>query len=196
METLAIFANNFFDRVEYQKTMKLLYYLFLPISLILEILVYRHFWFNFICAELLTNDIIVDFLDKNEFGYKKGLLPYIYKKHIVESDEKVSIYSLEELEYIVKGDYVTSLTKLIEEHSSINVENYIELEVTTDIVRTPEKNKMYSVYIWFYRYRLIKKAFNKLIWWCLLAMLGYIIGYIIYTNITIILTWIGQNIPM
>lgn len=182
MSKILISVNDAFEAMAYRKTLKVLYYLLLPISIVFEVLVYRHFWFKTICAELLTNDAIVDFLDKNEFGYKKGLLPYIYKKHIVEADEKVAIYNLEELEYIVKGDYVVSITKLIEEHSSINVENYVELEVFVDIVPTPEKNKIYSVYLWFYRYKAIKKSAKNLIWWLFLAIFVGVISNITYTN--------------
>lgn len=161
---------------------RLIYNWISPIGLLLEYLVYRYYWKKIIIPEIFTNDEIVNFLDKNEFsfdGFK------IWKSDLIENNEFFNRQSMEESKNIIKKEYVEAFVDIFQNNTSLNIEDYINLTVDTDLKMIKYENqffksKIYTVTVRFSRSYFLAKAKTKTIWWLFkilgLAILFYL-GY-------------------
>lgn len=157
----------FLDVYCYQKKFfKFLYYLFLPISLILELIVYWYYWRKVILSEMLIHDEITDFFVRNEFGYKYYKL---YKKDIIEPDSNLDYININELPSLIKAEISEALLKLLSKYVTINIEQYINILVKFKWFITKEGNKIkyYTCDVRFYRLQFIKEDIKYLVWWIL-----------------------------
>lgn len=164
--------------------------IFAPFFCLLEYIVYYYFWEKVVLGELLTNDVIVDFLDKNEFGFNKNKKSKISKTDLIESNEFFDRLNLEDSKEIIKKEFVESISNLINKNISINIEDYITLIVKTDNKIIFEKNqrfsaKVYSVDIQFYRYYFLKQLCKKTINWFICFVIILLIGYFLINSINI-----------
>jgi hypothetical protein len=151
------------------KFKRLIYNIFIPIFYILEYITYKHFWKNIVVTELLSNDEIVDFFDKNEFGYNGNK---IYKQDLIESNEYFNRLTLEDSKHVIKKEYIDTLSELLKANIPFNIEEFITLIVTTElkIIKSNETNyrgRVYTVIIQFCRLFYLQKALVKLIYWCI-----------------------------
>lgn len=150
------------EKSETSKLIKFFYYLFLPISYFFELLCFRYFW-NLIKQELITNEEMVNFLSKNEFAYKRNKL---YKIDIVEPDSFLNQFNVDELRIKIKQEISEILIEKIGEITPIDVENYINILVLTDIV---EGLKKYTVEIRYFRYYVVMSTIKYLCLWFLIV---------------------------
>lgn len=154
---------NFLELTETNKTYKFFYYLFLPITYLLEYICFRYYW-KFILENLLTNDEMVNFLDKNEFGINSYK---IYKKDIIEQDEFLNHLNLDELKLQIKKEMSTELIKKISEISAFDLENYINITVNIYII---DGIKQYEIQIKYFRHYMINYLKSKLFIWIILMI--------------------------
>jgi len=141
--------------------------IFAPLFLILEYIVYWWYWKKIIIPELLTSDVIVDFLDKNEFAYEKSR---IKKIDLIESNEFFDRLNIDEARVVIKKEFVDTISELIKENISTNIEDLINLLVETEIkfiTKNGEKYKsrIYTVTIQFCRQFWIDDLKKKTYWW-------------------------------
>ena len=180
---------NFLESISFKESKsfisKLIYNWFSPIGLLLEYLVYRHYWKKIIIPEIFTNDEIVNFLDKNEFsfdGFK------IWKSDLLENNEFFVRQTLDESKEIIKKEYVEAFVEIFQKNTSINIEDYINLTVDTDIKSIKYegqffKSKIYTVVVRFSRSYFLEKAKSKTIWWIFKILGLSILIYSIYFSI-------------
>ena len=112
------------------KFRRFIYTIFIPLFIILEYLVYRFFWKKIVIVEMLTNDEIVNFLDKNEFAYKGNK---IYKQDLITSNEFFDRLNLDESKQVIKKEFVETISELLSKNIPLNIEEYITLIVNTEI---------------------------------------------------------------
>lgn len=153
------------------KLSKISLFIFAPIFLILEYVLYFHFWKKIIIPELLTNDNIVGFLEKNDFEYKTNK---IWKMDLIASNEFFDRLNIDEAKHVIKKEYVDAIAELLKENLSTNVEDYITVIVTTELKFVKQegktyKDKVYTVIIQFCRYYFLKQMIKKLNIWLLIA---------------------------
>lgn len=167
----------FLDIYCYQKKFyKFLYYLFLPIFFVLELIVYWYYWRKIILSEMLIHDEITDFFVRNEFGYKYYKL---YKKDIIEPDSSLDYIDINEVPILIKNEIFDALLKLLTKYVTINIEQFINIQVKFKWVITSDgtKIKTYIIDIRFYRLQFIKNDLNYLVWW----FLGFgCLSYLVY----------------
>ena len=159
----------FLDVYCYQKKFyKFLYYLFLPLFFIIELIVYWYYWRKIILPELLVHDEITDFFVRNEFGYKYYKL---YKKDIIEEDSYLDQVDINEVPSLIKSEVTQALLSLISKYATINIEQYINVLVKFKWIVTNQgtRIKSYSCDIRFYRLQFIKSDIKYLIWWFIVA---------------------------
>jgi hypothetical protein len=140
-----------------------------PILFTLELIAYLKLW-KLIRIELITNDKIFEFFDKNNFAYKGFIIYRFVKKDVINPEHPLYSFSndvnvtLEKLKEAIKKDYSVSLTHLIEQHSSFDVSDYLNITVKTFLkMYTLNGNtfffKIYTVYIQYWRYVIIRRYF-------------------------------------
>jgi hypothetical protein len=169
---------NFLEKTTTTKSGKFFYVLFAPIFLILEFVCYWWYWKRIIIPEILTADEIVEFLDKNEFGYTGGK---IWKSDLIESNEFFDRLSLEDSKHVIKKEYIEILSTIFKDNLSLNVEDYITLIVLTEMKLIKYqgellRNKVYTVIIQFCRYYYLQKIFRQTIVWFIITGL-LVTGY-------------------
>jgi hypothetical protein len=176
MKKLLLYLDNFSrdyanEKLSFFKWLKL--NLFTPWYYFIENIVFNHFWKKVILQELLTNDEIVFFFDKNEFSFVGDKL---IKSDLLSENRYFDRLNLDEAKEIIKGEFIESINNLFNEHIAFDIENYITLFVTTDIKIITDKNDVikepiYTVELYFYRYiqlQYIKRLFKK---WILKMMI-------------------------
>lgn len=155
-----------------------------PIWFVMEWLCFKKYW-NIILSEIVENDSIINFFDKNEFGISKNR---IIKKDLIDNNEFLKGRSLNDCQAIIKKEFVIALTDLFKKHCNINIEEIISLTVTTDTVITTisnetYRNNIYEVAIQYCRLWWFQKAKKYLVWWLLTFLTLLIITFsIIYTT--------------
>lgn len=132
----------------------------LPISLLLEFLYFRKYW-GLICDEMITNDALWNFLDKNDFGYTgKSFVKY----GLVEDYEYLQLYK-DKLQETINKEFVLNLSDIIEKNSSFDLENHLIL--TTEVDYSIEDKKPFQYFmvsIYFHRLPMLQQKFKKFIW--------------------------------
>lgn len=184
MNTLFQFLEKMTEKSMQSKFNMFIYNIFVPIHLILEYIAYLYFWKKVIIPELLTNDGIVDFLDKNEFGYKKNKL---YKSDLIESNEFFDRLSLEESKHVIKKEYVEAFAEIFKDNVVLNIEDYLTMIVTTEVKTITHqgeiiREKIYTVVLQFCRYYWMRKALIKSIFWLIIVGLLSVSGIYILSN--------------
>ena len=185
--------TKLFNFLEYltdsdHKFANFIYNLLAPISLFLEYICYWYFWKKIIITEILTSDNIVEFLDKNEFGYTGDKL---WKSDLISSNEYFDRLSLEDSKNSIKKEYIEALDKIFSENLSINVEDYITLIVSSEVKFIKHqgegfRDRIYTVTLQFCRLYYIQKLKNKTLIWFIINLLLIGIGYLLFINHLII----------
>lgn len=157
---------NYLDSIPGKKNKKSIYFfqdLFLPIFLLIEYFCYIRIWNKIVIPEMLTNDEVVNFLDRNEFGYTKNKL---IKKDIIESGSMLDTFNPEEAEFNIQNEFVSVLSEIIEKHINIDIENYITIKTNIDFVKSDNNTlKVYTVRIMYYRYPEIQRKLKYINYW-------------------------------
>lgn len=171
---------RFLENLDITKSGKFFKIFLAPIWLLLEYICYQKYWKNIILLEFITNDKLFEFLDNNEFGYKKGRF---VKKDLIDDNEYLSGRKLDDCKHIIKREFIETLTDLINTECTTNIEDYISLIVSTDIKISKVDDevfqaKIYEVYIQFCRYWWLQKAIQYSIVWLLIFSLIIISAYI------------------
>jgi hypothetical protein len=167
LEYMNDFSYNKANSLSYFK--KIIKFLFNPIFLLLEFIVFWHYWKNIIVIEIFTNDEIVNFLDRNEFGYSNNI---ILKADLLSSNEYFDTLNIEEAKYLIKSEFVEAFAKIFEK-TSFNIEDYIGIVVNTEI-KTIKTNgeyfreKIYEVKLMFCRYYDLINELKTFIFWVIL----------------------------
>lgn len=172
-----LLLEKFTDPSNKSKIDNLLYNIFIPFFFIMEWICLRHYWKKIVLNELLTSDAIVEFLDKQEFGFKNQI---IYKADLLSSNEFFDRINMEEAKHIIKKEYVETFSKLLETNISLNIEEYINLLVNVEM-KVINKNdeiyreKIYTITIQFCRQFYFDFAKRKTKnWFIILLLLGII----------------------
>ena len=166
------FLENFTDPIKSTKTKSLIQNILCPIFLLLEYMCYKYFWKNIVIKEMLSSDEIVDFLDKNEFGYTGN---YILKSDLLSYNEFYDRLDLNEAKQLIKKDFVTAISEIITKNISINIEDFINLTVTTEIKIINKNNntfkeKIYTVKLQFSRYYFLQQIIKKFYAWIIIVL--------------------------
>lgn len=155
-----------------------------PIWFIQEWLCFKKYW-KIILGELIENDPIFEFLDRNEFGLEKNR---IVKKDLIETHEFLHGRKLDECKEIIKKEYVSELSNIIKSNCNINIEEIISLIVNTDIKITKQngevyRNAIYEVSIQYCRLWWLEKAKQYSYVWLVFMGLLSIIFVILFRSI-------------
>ncbi len=169
---------NFLESLDTTKFGKFFKIFLAPIWFVLEWLCFRKYW-NIILSELIEEDEIFNFLDRNEFGLQKNK---IIKKDLIDNNEFLRGRKLDDCKEIIKKEYIIALTDLFRKYCNINIEEIISLVVTTDnkitkINGESYRNNIYEVSIQYCRLWWFEKAKTYLFWWFISVI---IIGLIIF----------------
>jgi hypothetical protein len=149
-----------------------LYFLLLPLCLLIDIFCFIWCWRVLILEELLTKEPAVKFFDDNEFGYRWWKL---YKKDIIEPDSFLDTLSVDELKIQVEREMTKSVLATIAENTTFDIEEYVSLICYASII--PEgKLKMYGVSFQYYRYHLIRKNLFKIPVWIVCVIIAWFAG--------------------
>lgn len=156
-----------------KKFNRVMIFIFNPIFLLLEYLVYRYYWKTLILPELITNDDIFSFLDKNEFGFEKGR---ITKKDLFDDNEFYETLNMDEAKVKLKEEFVGTISDLLSKKTMFDIEEYLTLIVTTEYVITKNQgetyqNKVYTVYLQFCRYYYLMQRLRNFTSWIVLVLL-------------------------
>lgn len=158
-----------------------------PIWYLLEYICFVKLWKQHILEELVTNDEIFSFFDKNDFAYQNNKF---IKKDLIDEHQKLIGHNLEEVKILVKQDYIEAFTKIISENCSTNIEEFITLIVNAETeVRCIDneyyKSKIYTVIIQYCRLWWLQKAKQYSIIWLISIILftGSLITLFAYTNV-------------
>lgn len=143
---------------------------------IIELIIKRYFD-KLIFESLLSQDNIVEFLDMNEFAYKKGLL---YKKDVIDENSFYGEMKNHEIVKTIKKDFEDVILQEIKNSTIItDVENYINIFciVENNIQRNV---RIYSIEIRFYRNFIINENKSKVIKTLIYGLLSIISLILIY----------------
>lgn len=172
--------NKLFDFLEKctndnlkKKYYHLFYIVFAPISLLLESICYWFFWRHICLVEIFTNDEIVDFLDKNEFGYKWNK---IYKSDILDDKPFYAEKNLDESKHMLKAEFVKSFAEIFEENIPFKIEDYVTLTVNTELKTVFDngerfRSKVYNVKLFYCRDFYFNKCMKLTIKWLIIILL-------------------------
>lgn len=161
---------NLFEKIDFgkkQKFNKFIYYFFIPISQLIEFILYKKYW-KIIIDELNSSEEVWKWLDDQEFGFdgKK-----IYKKDIIEPDSFLASLELEELTVKVRGEFAKKFTDLFHENLTLDIENYINMMIYTEYAEGT-KLKQYTVVIRYLRYqKLVDNIKWVIIWFITLSLI-------------------------
>ena len=145
-----------------------------PIWFIMEYFCFKKYW-KIILSELIENDKIFDFLDKNEFSIKNNRL---IKKDLVDDNEFLRGRSLEECKHIIRKEYSEAFVDLFSKYCNINIAEIITLFVVVEPFldeTTLKRANVFEVDLYYSRlpfYESAKKSFKT---WCLIFSIILII---------------------
>lgn len=151
-----------------------------PIWLIQEYICFKKYW-KIILAELIENDSIFEFLDRNDFGLENNRL---IKKEPIDSHEFLKGRKLEECKEIIKKEYISVLFDLISKNCNINIEEFVSLIVNTDIKIIKDngnyyRHGIYEVIIQYCRLWWYEKAKKYTIIWSIVFVFLMAIIYLL-----------------
>lgn len=173
------------EKSDFNKKLKFLYYLILPISYIFEYITFRKYW-KIIVAEIDASEDIIKFFDEQEFGFKSNKL---YKQDIVAPDTFLADLNLTELTIKIRGEFIKKIIELFRENLVVDIENYISLTVDVEFAKNTNNSlKQYTVVIRYFRYQKLIDNIKWLIIW----FVSVIVLFVIYKKylIDIINTYI------
>jgi len=183
------FLDKFTDPLTQTKSKKYIYNLFIPIFWLLEYICYRYYWKNIVCDEILTSDVIVEFLEKNEFGYDGVRFK---KAGLLSENEFFDRVDLKEAKELIKKEYVEAISLMFTENVGYNIEEYVNLLVTTEVkvIKHLDENiraKIYTVTIQFCRQYFLDIVKRKLIAWFILIPGFILLTYFIINHYHLII---------
>lgn len=157
---------NYLESLDTTKFGRFFKTFFAPIWFIMEWLCFRKYW-KIILSEIIENDEIINFFDRNEFGLQKNKL---VKKDLIDNNEFLHGRKLDECKEIIKKEYIIALTDLFRKYCSVNIEEIIALIVSTDTKITKingeaYRNNIYEVVIQYCRLWWFEKSKIYLFWW-------------------------------
>lgn len=182
MNIIYVFLEDWYKYRKNGKIKNTIRFIFIPIFLLLEYLIYIYYWKLTILKDLLTSDAIVDFLDRHDFEYQGNKLKKI---DLLSSNEYYDIENLSEANILIKKDYTLAIDNLISIETVFDIENYITIKTETDfkVVKTVDgvfRDRIYTVELFFCRkYFLTKAKIDSVIWLILLGSGITIFQYII-----------------
>jgi len=173
--------ENFTNQNNQNNFKKYIYNIFIPLFLLMEWIIYKYYWKNIVLKEILTSDEIVSFLDKQEFGYNNGILK---KADLLKNNEFFDRLNSEEAKEIIKKEYVEAISTLFSENIALNIEEYINLQVTVEIKVIKNngdnfRDRIYTVIIQFCRQYFIEQARQKTKSWLWIISIGIIFFFVI-----------------
>lgn len=134
------------------------YYIFLPITYIIDYLMLRKYW-KFVLKEMIETEEIFDWLNKNDFGYRKL---YFVKKDVIEAGSFYDSKNSLELKSYIKKEMTKNILDLFDEYLTSDIENYINVYIDVDFQKDV---KIYSIFLRYYRYQIIKDNFKYFAWY-------------------------------
>lgn len=165
------------------KFKKFLYLFLSPYFLILEKKCKKGIWDNLVVKELITNDVVFEWLDNNEFEYKNDIFR---ASDLIENHEFYNRPTLEESKMLIQKEFVENMTKLFKENISFDIENYVTLIVETELKTIYHEesdkyfySKIYTVILQFcreYFYNVCKR--NTKIWFVIVAIITILIIFL------------------
>lgn len=158
------------DNSEKTKWHKSLYLLFLPITAILEYFCFKHY--QKIIEKELGHEDFVEFLDKNEFGFKNHS---IYKMDVIDREHHVSLKQ-EVLRNSIRNEVTNAFISEISKITNMKVEEL--LSVTVQLFENEERVKTYKVSVQYYRLLIVLENKRFIRTWFVFA--GLMTGLIYY----------------
>lgn len=165
------------------KFKRFLYWFLAPYFMILERRCKKGIWDNLIVKELITNDVVFEWLDNNDFEFRNNVFK---SADLLENHPFFDRPNLEDAKALIQKEFVESMTKLFKENISFDVENYVTLLVETEVktVYHEESDKyfysrIYTVILQFcrqYFYDICKK--NTKIWFVVFSLITILIIFL------------------
>lgn len=163
------------EKIKKSRWNKFKHVLFTPYYFFMESFCRRKIWVNYIMRDMITNDEIIDFLDKQDFTIRNNVF---IKKGLCndpEKSEKDNIYNFSDMEKVkdfVTKDYIQYFIKLLTKNFQFDVENYVNLHVKTEVAVVHEKqdDKYFRepIYIVIFQYwreqNYLEEKHHFLIW--------------------------------
>lgn len=181
---LYFFLEDYFNPTSnYKGFKKTIYNLLTPIFLLIEYLVFKHYWKNIILENLLSNESVVNFFYRNEFRFDKTRL--VKMDLLEELEGKIDISSLRIAKESIRKEFILAFTKILQENIALDLENLITLyvDIKKKLVKSDSQlheSKIYLVYIQFHRLKNLKETKDKSKTWLIIVS---IISLLIYTSI-------------
>jgi hypothetical protein len=137
----------------YRYLKAIIQFIFLPIIVLLEILVYRYIW-NLVVKDICSDDELVKFLDDNEFTINRWKF---IKKDLITKQNPMFNRQEEEIEFELTRQFSEAVTNIIRRNIISNIEQYISI---VSNLKTYNSNiKIYSVSIVYYRINIVYNRF-------------------------------------
>lgn len=178
------FTYNEFESSIMQKIMM---FVLSPFILLCEKYLLSEIWKKRILYNILTNDSIVSFLIKNEFGFKNNKKHILYKKDLVSSNEFFDDEDDSVVKEKITSEYMSAFNDIIYKNIAFDIEKYISLNVyiLTQEIETNDGGfksaKIYTIEIYFNRYKNylhIRKILKKFILTISFLLISIIAFYI------------------
>lgn len=145
------------ETADTNKYKRFLYLLFLPITSLFEYYCFKHF--NTIIFTELSNDDFIEFLDKNEFGYKNNQL---IKMDVIDSEYHISLKP-DILRNSIRNELNNAFIQKIRTTTNINVEEI--LSITVDVFQENSGVKHYKACVQYFRYYVVLENKKYLKYW-------------------------------
>jgi hypothetical protein len=170
--------------LEASRTRKVIIFLLSPILVLLEYICYNYFWKKIILTELIVQDHIFEYINAQEFGLNKSRTK-LYKKDLLDDIPFYRDKNNAEIKKALIGEYSLTISNLIAKTSSINIENYISIEIIVEdkisrINGSNYSNKVFSVSLQFVRYWFLINVFKKSLIMILLLITVILFLFITY----------------
>lgn len=159
---------------------KFTYLIFSPYFLYLENKCKKHLWNKVILNELITNDMIFQWLDANEFEYRDDVFR---ASDLIENHDYYNRETLEESKFYIKKEFIDAMLDLFQKNVNFDIENYVTLIVNTELKTIYHEesdrhfySKVYEVKLQFcrkYFYDQCKR--NTKIWFLVFFILATLI---------------------
>lgn len=168
------FLNKWYSaksKTEY-RTKQIVTNIFLPFLAMLEIIAYRYYWHKIIVGELLRNDEIVFFLERNDF---KFIGNKFIKFETIQPDSYYDQKPIREGTEELRLEFASAIATLIQKQTPIGIEDNISIKCYIErrsVQHLGEyiHSKMYFIEIFFDRYRRMIDTLYNCIWWLVIVL--------------------------
>lgn len=135
---------------------RVLLFIFYPFVVLLDYIIYKIIWKK-VFNELLTNDKVVQWLDKNEFSIEGS---NIVKKDLITVGHPLFEKTEEEISLVIYNDYSNAFLNTLKDNVVMDVENYITIIPNITIYNS--KIKIYEISIEYFKHRLMRRRLINL----------------------------------